>query len=332
MDELTSIIEQAKKAEESESFFSASIYYKDALEIAKKNQNSKLIKLYKSKFVEMNKKSIESGKDYKEVEFTVNFNEEQQKVIKSVIEKIIVSDNIETILKIIGQHPYLYLHVKETDKLAKKTIPLSLQFCSLSTISDNGHSLKGGSDPDYSWFMDTYSRNQKLIMDMYLNQIFYLLITNKKMTIKTLSKYFVDSKLFKEDQLKLILIGLQKYFEKDYVSAMHILVPQFESFLLKIASQLGIDIVALDNAKAVTTRTLTLSEHHLESKEFKDIFGEDFCMQIKFILFDSLGYKIRHKIAHGEIQFNECNFQNTTLILYLYLVILGRVDIKEKTK
>lgn len=329
MNELNLIIEQAKRAEEFESFFSASTYYKNALVIARKQQNSKMIKLCKSKFVEMNKKSIKSENDYKEYEFTVNFSEKQQKIIKNVIEKIIGSDNIETTFKIIGQHPYLYLNVIETDKLAKKTIPISHQFCSFSTISDNGHSLKGGSDPNYSWFMDTYSRNQKLIMDMYLNRIFYLLINNKKMTIKTLSKYFVDSKLFKEDQLKIILIGLKKYFEKDYVSAMHILVPQFESFLLNTANQLGIDIVALDNAKAITTRTLTLSEHHLNSKEFNDIFGKDFCMQIKFILFDSLGYKIRHKIAHGEIQFNECNFQNTTLILYLYLVLLARVKYKD---
>lgn len=67
-------------------------------------------------------------------------------------------------------------------------------------------------------------------------------------------------------------------------------------------------------------------------KEFKNIFGEDFCMQIKFILFEQLGYKIRHKVAHGEIKFNECNFQNTTLVLYLYLSLLGRIEIKEKTE
>ena len=49
--------------------------------------------------------------------------------------------------------------------------------------------------------------------------------------------------------------------------------------------------------------------------EFK---GEDFCEQIKYVLFDPLGYKLRHKIAHGEIELAECNQLNTGLIIYFF--------------
>lgn len=329
---LDQLIKQAKTAEDSESYFSAAIYYKEALEVANKANDSKLIKLCKQKVVEMNKKSIDSGKDFKEVEVSVNFSKKDQKIIKNLIKGIVELKDIRKILKIIGRNPYFCPNIAKVEKTAQQTIPLSYQITTLTTISDNGHNLRGGSNPQYSWLMDTYSREQKFIMEVYLCRIFYLLIKNQKMTIKELSQYFIDSKLFNSDQLEIILIGLKKYFDEDYVSAIHILIPQFESFLLEMTSKLGINTVVLDTKLDTATRTLTLSENHLESDDFKKVFGEDFCRQVKFVLFEPLGYKLRHKIAHGEIKFGECNFQNTTLILYLYLNLLGRIERKEKNE
>lgn len=162
-----------------------------------------------------------------------------------------------------------------------------------------------------------------------MNRIFYTLIKNKKLTTNELSEYFSHSGLFEPNQLKIVNVGLEKYFKEDYVSAHHILVPQFEFFLLHFARRLGISTVVLDTKLDVATRTLTLSETHLDSEEFQKVFGENFCRQVKFVLFEPLGYKIRHKVAHGEISFEECNFQTVTLILYLYLFLLGRIGVKE---
>lgn len=326
---LNTKIYEARRAEESQNYFNASVFYKDALALALKASDSKLIKLCKSKIVEMNKKSIDSGKDFKEVEVSVNISEEDQKGIKENIEKIIGLGNTSTILEAIGNIPWFCPDIKEIERQAVSSTPIFYQFANLQTVNDTGHSLRGGSDPKYSWFMDSYNRTQKFIMDIYLNRIFYMLIKNKKLTTTELTEHFSHSRLFDPDQLKIVNIGLRKYFEEDYVSALHILVPQFEFFLLHCARRLGISTVVLDTKLDVATRTLTLSENHLDSEEFKKIFGENFCRQVKFVLFEPLGYKFRHKIAHGEISFEECNFQTVTLILYLYLFLLGRISVKE---
>lgn len=326
--DVSSIIEQARQAEESENFFNASAFYKEALEVAIKAKDSKLIKVCKGKIVEMNKKSIDSGKDFKEVEVSVEFSKDDQKGIKENIEKIIGLDDINTILEAVGCIPWFCPDIKEIERQSLNSTPIFYQFANLSTVSNSGHSLRGGSDPKYSWFMDTYGRTQKFIMEIYLNRIFYMLIKNKKLTNNELSEYFSSSGLFEPNQLKIVNVGLGKYFEEDYVSALHILIPQFEFFLLDCARKLGISTVVLDTKLDVATRTLTLSETHLDSDDFKKVLGVNFCRQVKFILFEPLGYKLRHKIAHGEISFNECNFQNVTLIIYLYLVLLGRIGVK----
>ncbi len=278
----------------------------------------------------MNKKSINSGNDYKEVEISVDMSEEDQRGIKENIQKIIDLENINKILEAIGCIPWFCPDIQEIERQATNTTPIFYQFGKLQTVNDSGHSLSGGSNPQYSWFMDTYNRTQQFIMRIYLNRIFSELMKDKKLTMNELAEYFSNSELFEKNQLKIVSIGLQKYFEEDYVSSLHILVPQFESFLLHCARRLGISTVVLDTKRDTATRTLTLSENHLDSEEFKKTFGDNFCKQIKFVLFEPLGYKLRHKVAHGEVSFNECNFQNTTLIVYLYLFLLGRVSVKKE--
>ena len=142
-----------------------------------------------------------------------------------------------------------------------------------------------------------------------------------------LKDYFSNSNLIPKENLEVILIGLDRYFTEDYVSCLHILVPQFEALILSIAQKCGINTITL-NSKEISTRTSTLSMYHFESEEFQKIFGEDFCRQLKFVLFEELGYRLRHKIAHGEISLSECNFSNATLILYFYLVLLARITVK----
>jgi hypothetical protein len=330
--ELQDELSQAQEAEKTEDFFSAAHFYRNALAVATKQCNSDIIKLCKNKSVEMNKKSIASGKDFKELSFTQKLPENKKKVHEEFIAKFLRQDDLKTILRAIGRHPFFCPRVNDVQKSAKKTIPISYQIASLSTISNEGHTLRGSSDGNYAWFIKMYEINQQLTMSLYVGRIIYELMKNKpneiNLNIKELSNYFSEAGIFDERNLKIILIGLQKYFDHDYISALHILVPQFENVFLKISEKLGIDIVALDQKQGLATRTKTLSENYLDLEEFKKAWGEDFCRQIKFVLFEQMGYRIRHKIAHGEIEPMECNCENTTLILYFYLVLLGRVSVK----
>lgn len=327
-------LDNAREAEKSEDFFRAAFLYRDVLEAAIKEGDSDIIKLCKNKSVEMNKKSIASGKDFKKVSFTQELPEDKKKAHEEFISKFLNQGDLKTILRAIGRYPFFFPKVADVQKTTNNTMPISYQIASLSTISNNGHTLRGSSDGNYAWFMKMYDLNQQLIMTLYVGRIIYELIENKpngnNLTADILLDYFNNSGVIEEGNLKIISVGLQKYFDRDYISALHILVPQFESVFLKTSEKCGIDIVALDQKQGIATRTKTLSEYYLDSDEFKKVWGEDFCRQIKFILFEQLGYRIRHKIAHGEIIKEECNFQNTTLILYLYLVLLSRVNIKSE--
>jgi len=109
---------------------------------------------------------------------------------------------------------------------------------------------------------------------------------------------------------------------------LHILISKLESLFLNLSEKLGIDIISLNREKEISTQIRTLSDVHLDSSAFKDVWGEDLCEQLNFVLFRPLGYKLRHRVAHGGITFEECNFSNATLIVYFYIVLLARIKRK----
>ena len=72
-----------------------------------------------------------------------------------------------------------------------------------------------------------------------------------------------------------------------------------------------------------------LGTDFLGNKKVQELWGEDLCAYINFCLFEPLGYKLRHKIAHGNINASECSFVSCILVFFLYIFILS--SIKEET-
>jgi|694.fasta_scaffold31648_5 hypothetical protein len=328
-EELQKNLKDAESAEIADSYFSAAILYKEALKRARKEQDSTSIKLCKRKIVEMNQKTIASGKDFKQIETLYEFSDEENQKLKNYIIRILQTKDKQSVLKGIGSDKSftpVYARVKaNTDN----SLPLSHIIANLNTISSDGHNIKGGSDGTYSWFMTNYSIEQTQIVEVILGKLMYMLVYGnkygEKLLFKDVKQYFSSSNHLSKERNQIVSQGIKCYLKKDYVSAIHILVPQFEGFLIDVVKSRGFNTVALDNTDLTATRTFTLSERDFDSEFFKNLLGEDFCMQCKFILFEQMGFRLRHKIAHGEVHLSECNFMNTTLILFLYLAVIAKL-------
>lgn len=320
-EELGKILKEAKDFEDKGDFFSASFFYKDATEIARVLNDAKMITFCKNKIVETNRKSSYA---YKEIGVEQHIpNEEIEKVINPII-----TGNLEEILKKIGSALILLPRIEYIEKSSQKTIPISYQITNLIATSENGHLLKGGTDGKTAWTMKVYSIHQGMISELYLSRIFGNL-KEKGLNEKNLLDYFCKTGIFPESSLEIISIGINRYFSEDYVSSLHILIPQFENVFLYVSERAGIDIISLNRTREISTQLKTLSSEYLSSTVFQEKWGRDLCEQIKFVLFDPLGYTLRHKIAHGQINKQECTLSNTNLIMYLFLVLCSRVGVNK---
>ncbi|MBP9709380.1 MAG: DUF4209 domain-containing protein [Oligoflexales bacterium] len=314
-------IKIAEGASASGDFFLASMHYKDALAMARDAGDSLSIRKCKKGVVEMNKKAEASFNKFS-VEQTIP-DVEIDKVVKSIVRKNIIES-----LLIVGMHPHLYPKLKEIKTTAKKNQPVMLALVSLFTVSQDGHLVKGGSDAECSWFNKIYSISQGLISGVYLNRIFEQL-EKTGLDEKLLISYLKSSRLFSEESFGIIEIGISRYFAKDYISSLHILVPQFESVFLSLSEKLGIDVIALNRDKEISTQMKLLSTDRLDAAEFHAVWGEDLCAQLKFVLFDQMGYNLRHNIAHGLIKTDWCTVEMNRLIIYFYLVVAARVGVRD---
>jgi hypothetical protein len=311
----------AKKSLESGDILKASFLYKDALKdnIGKPNSKNETKRL-KKELININKKIIDpKNKVFEEINISTDVSREKA-ILDQFIEKL-MCEEIDFILKIIGTHKDFTINYKSILESSKKSIPLSQRLASTATYSTEGHIIPGSTSGEYSWTVQMYEMNLQLTSKLLLMPLFENLISSKKLNPKELIKYFKKSHLIQYENLPFVRHGINSFFKKDYISFLHIMIPQFENVFLKISSDLGIDIITVE--KSIETKTRTLSSQNLLSKDFAEVWGENYCRRIDHILFESLGLKLRHKIAHGEILKEECTFENSLHILYLYLVLLA---------
>jgi hypothetical protein len=97
--------------------------------------------------------------------------------------------------------------------------------------------------------------------------------------------------------------ALSKGYDRDFVVALHLLVPQIEHmvrFHLKnagaITTNLDKDGIEMENGLSTL----------IDLPEAQSVFGKDLVFELKSLFCDSLGSNLRNEIAHGLLEEEEC--------------------------
>ncbi len=93
-------------------------------------------------------------------------------------------------------------------------------------------------------------------------------------------------------------------YDRDFVSAIHLLVPQIEHMVRVHLKQAGakttnLDINGIENENGLTTL--------MELPEAEQVFGEDLAFEIRSLFCDAFGPNLRNELAHGLLDDNACN-------------------------
>jgi hypothetical protein len=93
-------------------------------------------------------------------------------------------------------------------------------------------------------------------------------------------------------------------YEKDFVAALHLLVPQIEH-------------IVRWHLKAAGSKTTNLDKHGIENEnglsalmelpEANQIFGEDLSFELKALFYDAFGPNLRNELAHGLLDDEVCH-------------------------
>lgn len=213
--------------------------------------------------------------------------------------------------------------IEEQTKKQEKNSPL--QFLMNRSILDDGKKVVQAVDDGDSFKM-AYDSNYMLHLNMnnaiLLTPIIERLIEDKGLIVDDFLNKILSWPLMLPENASLVEIGIRKFYEVDYISSLHILVPQFESCLRRMFSQAGFATTSIKRGMAQHEETFN---EFLNRDDIKGVLGESLHKYIQMIMVEQTGLNLRNKIAHGLISIEDCNKSINILVLYLYLMITGFV-------
>lgn len=163
-----------------------------------------------------------------------------------------------------------------------------------------------------------YEYSLQFQMMVYLNPIFEIKENRGELTTEVFMDVLRDNRLIDSRNIPIISVGIERYLQHDFVSAMHILAPQFESTLRRVFENAGYPTTSLGSNLTQKEQTFNA---FLKREDVKAALGEDVHQAIEFIMVEQTGFNLRNNIGHGLMSIDQMTKECCVLILYLFLVI-----------
>lgn len=245
--------------------------------------------------------------------------EEQEKQLAPFLKP----DTLDECLQYLSCHPGLIPNLEEIEQLVKQMPQLTplLSRAPRSVIGDNMTLVAANSEEER--FQFSLKRFTQFSIDFTckttLSPVMNRLQSEKCMDTDSLMKFLKNWGYIDDDNLVIIRIGIERYFANDYISAIHILVPQFEHVLRTLFEKCGAPIIKpADKQNGWQFETFGT---FLKSDSVKETLPPNLLKYIEIVMVEQVGYNLRNRIAHGLIQPELCTKFMLDTILHLFLTL-----------
>ena len=108
----------------------------------------------------------------------------------------------------------------------------------------------------------------------------------------------------------------------DVYTALHLMVPHFDRFLLDFLKEKGVPVMGRGRANEDYEKS---PGKFLDLNEVINILGQEKAFQIKMLFYSELGFNYRNRIAHGLV--NDSSFEQTYIWTFILKFLLDKVDL-----
>ncbi|AKG05316.1 hypothetical protein AAV35_011375 [Salimicrobium jeotgali] len=167
-------------------------------------------------------------------------------------------------------------------------------------------------------FSRYYDYLLKVIGKTLLIPIFTDILEGKDLQAEDIMQFLNEWDLLDVRNELIINQGVKNYFGGDYISALHILVPQLEATIRNMFAKAGYATTVI--RPGVVQFEQTFNEF-INREDVKQVLGDDLQQYINFVLVNQLGLNLSNSIAHGLISPEHLNRYNTILVIHIYLCL-----------
>jgi predicted nucleotidyltransferase len=150
-------------------------------------------------------------------------------------------------------------------------------------------------------------RRRAQVFDLYLRwaqmrgvvlaRLYGRMAEAQRWTADSVTDFLASGVVFDADKLMLLRTGIERYFARDYVSSLHVLVPLFEDVLRRLRGKLGLNTTSVKPGSSLW-RQMTLEEV-LATAQLIEGLGADAIDYLRFLFVEQQGLNLRNEIAHG---------------------------------
>ncbi|HHR7728065.1 TPA: DUF4209 domain-containing protein [Staphylococcus aureus] len=283
------------------------------MEIGEREKSNKMKILVKWTYEE-----YENSNEMNLIRIPIEFPKEE---IDKIIEGFISSDVQISLDKIAYSNdliPKITVIEDLVDKLSKE-FPLQ-GLISKGLLNDGKKVVETTTEEDNKTinFNSNYMHHLNINVELLLKAIFDKLISEFEISTEDFMQKFNKRELLDNKNVPFIEHGISRFLEKDYLSALHILVPQFESTVRRMFSKAGYSTTSI--RKGNTQQEVTFNEFLLRD-DVKSTLGNDVHKLIQIVMVEQSGLNLRNEIAHGLIELSNINYTKCILVIYLFLIL-----------
>lgn len=229
--------------------------------------------------------------------------------------------------KLAGSRNWVPSLAETRRRVAEQKEKYPIQFMISKTVLKDGH-VMGQASKDEDLQTDAEIRDLCMAIQMssmFRRRVFEHLQENQGLTAETLAARFEKWGVCGSESLALLRAGFTHYFNKEYVSAVHILTPQFEAILRQLLEAAGRPVSNPQEGQFYILGTL------LKDPMLEEVAGTDRVTWYRLSLADPRGLNIRNDLTHGLLGVERMNNDTAELVIHLILS-LTRYVITEKPK
>lgn len=237
---------------------------------------------------------------------------EERKAVEAFFSECSLSDGLREFALLERSRDPAQLRKEALETLDKS--PLASMFSAVhldehgrTTAKSSGASL--GGEPDESWFNHTISRHENLrrvhVVAGLIHPARALLKGRFGLGERHFAQIVHASPFIPLSQAPLVTLGFARFFQGDFMSATHLLLPQLEPCLRYVLKQAGHD--PAKRRDDATEEDLALSKMFERMRpQLDQALGVELADEVDRLFNVRPGPALRHEIAHGQLSGGAC--------------------------
>lgn len=135
------------------------------------------------------------------------------------------------------------------------------------------------------------------------------------LTTYEVMKFLKKSCIIEDDRYLIIEKGIEAYFNRDYLTYIHLLIPQFEQAIRKLIEINGGNVLIIKD----DGYNLITFDKVLKDTTLIDAVGEDIALYYRVLFTDKRGWNLRNNVAHGIHEASGFNKQTSDRLMHAIL-------------